>query len=528
MELKLENIDKIRRLVDKAPTFCVEELRDNTIRDPKWIAFGTGNIFRAYISRIAQDLLQKGEFDRGINVIEAMDNELVKMAYYPNDNLALSVTLKSDKNLTTELIASISEAVIMKDNMERVKELFRNKNLQIISYTITEKGYDIFDNEGNIKEAIKRDLEKDPIESGFLMLNSVGFLYERFKEKLPVTMLSLDNLSKNGDVLKRAILTLAKLYVDNGRYEKEFLDYLNDDKMLSFPWTMIDKITPGPDKNVKEYLEKLGFEDIGPYERAKGAPIAKFVNSEEAEYLAIEDKFTNGRPDFSKVGVYLVDKETVDKIETMKVTACLNPLHTTLAVYGCVLAYNRIYEEMKDEQLVELITRLAYDEALPVVENPGVIDPQAFVKEVIEVRFPNPFMPDAPQRIATDTSLKIPVRFGKTLQTYKNRKEDISKLRYIPLAIAGWLRYLLAVTDEGEEFVPSPDPNLEYLQNCLKDIKLGAFNISEGLKELLRNEKIFGINLEEIGLAEKIIAIFAELSEGKGSVRKTLIKYTTK
>ena len=78
MELKLENIDKIRRLVDKAPTFCVEELRDNTIRDPKWIAFGTGNIFRAYISRIAQDLLQKGEFDRGINVIEAMDNELVK------------------------------------------------------------------------------------------------------------------------------------------------------------------------------------------------------------------------------------------------------------------------------------------------------------------------------------------------------------------------------------------------------------------------------------------------------------------
>lgn len=64
----------------------------------------------------------------------------------------------------------------------------------------------------------------------------------------------------------------------------------------------------------------------------------------------------------------------MNKIETMKVTACLNPLHTTLAVYGCLLGYNRIYEEMKDKELVALIEGLAYKEAIKVVENPKVID----------------------------------------------------------------------------------------------------------------------------------------------------------
>ena len=52
---------------------------------------------------------------------------------------------------------------------------------------------------------------------------------------------------------------------------------------------------------------------------------------------------------------------------------------------------------------------------MPVVINPEIISPQKFVDEVLNVRIPNPFMPDTPQRIATDTSQKVGIRYGETI-----------------------------------------------------------------------------------------------------------------
>ena len=117
-----------------------------------------------------------------------------------------------------------------------------------------------------------------------------------------------------------------------------------------------------------------------------------------------------------------------------------------------VLGYDLICAEMKDEDIVALIKRLGYVEGLPVVVNPGILEPKAFIDEVVEQRLPNPFMPDAPQRIATDTSQKVGIRFGETIKSYVAEGRDLNTLVSIPLAIAGWLRYLLAVDDNGNAF----------------------------------------------------------------------------
>ena len=167
---------------------------------------------------------------------------------------------------------------------------------------------------------------------------------------------------------------------------------------------MIDKITPRPHKIVEEQLVKDGIEGMEPIVTSKNTFIAAFVNAERPQYLVIEDKFPNGRPALEKAGVYLTDRDTVNKTERMKVTTCLNPLHTAMSVYGCMLGYTLICDEMKDADIVALIKRLGYVEGLPVVVNPGILEPKAFIDEVVEQRLPNPFMPDAPQRIATDTS----------------------------------------------------------------------------------------------------------------------------
>ena len=129
---------------------------------------------------------------------------------------------------------------------------------------------------------------------------------------------------------------------------------------------------------------------------------------------------------------------------------CLNPLHTALAIYGCLLGYTLIADEMKNPLLKKMVEIIGYREGLPVVVDPGILDPKQFIDEVVTKRIPNPFMPDTPQRIATDTSQKLPIRFGETIKAYKESSRlSLEDLHIIPLVFAGWLRYLMAVDDQG-------------------------------------------------------------------------------
>ena len=95
---------------------------------------------------------------------------------------------------------------------------------------------------------------------------------------------------------------------------------------------MIDKITPRPADSVTRSLAADGFEDTDLIITSKNTYTAPFVNAEETQYLAVEDTFPAGRPALEKAGVMYADRETVDKIEKMKVCTCLNPLHTALAI----------------------------------------------------------------------------------------------------------------------------------------------------------------------------------------------------
>lgn len=524
MKLNLANLNEINQKVDKKVAYDVEKLREDSIRDPKWLAFGSGNIFRAYIARIGQDLVNEGFFDRGISVVETFDTEIIEKTYKPYDNLCLSVTLQKDGNFVTNLIGNLAESLTLND-LARIEEIFLNDNLQIVSFTITEKGYNLYAPNGEFMDVVKADLENDPEDSKHLMSIVTNLLNKRFeKNNKELTLLSLDNCSENGDKVRDSIMLIAKKWNEAGKVSDEFIDYLKE--KVSFPLSMIDKITPRPANEVKKYVEELGFEDMDIVVTSKNTHTAPFVNSEESEYLVIEDNFKNGRPDFTKAGVFLADRDTVNNVETMKVTTCLNPLHTVLATYGCVLGYETIADEMQDPELVKLIKKIGYDEGLKVVVNPGIIDPKDFIDEVINVRFPNKFMPDTPQRIATDTSQKIPVRFGQTIKGYiKDENLDVLDLKFIPLALAGYLRYLLGVNDEGETFELSSDPLMDYLKESLDGISLGNFKVTEGLRKLLRNEEIFAVNLEEVGLDKIVIDYFEELSQGPGSVRATLKKY---
>jgi fructuronate reductase len=512
----------------KLPEFDIEKIRENTLKAPIWLHFGAGNIFRAFPAALQQTLLNNGLSDKGIIVCESYDEEIIEKAYTPYDNLSLVVTLKADGSMDKKIVASIVHAITAKNNMEELTEIFTSPTLQIVSFTITEKGYSLTDSNGNYHQDILDDLQTTPLNPKTLMGIISYLCYKRYQaDKLPIALVSMDNCSHNGSKLYSAIKTFADTWAKDGLVDKDFSDYIANPKLVSFPWTMIDKITPRPSEQVKKILEEDGIKDTAIIRTNKNTYISSFVNAEEPQYLVIEDLFPNSRPPLEKAGVIFTDRQTVDKVEKMKVGTCLNPLHTILAVYGCLLGYTSISEEMKDTYLKTFIEKTAYEEGLPVVVDPVIIKPEDFITEVIDQRFPNPFVPDTPQRIACDTSQKIPVRFGETLKAYiASGKRDLSTLKYIPLFFAGWLRYLLGIDDEGNPFTPSPDPMLERLQSHVKNISLGDKGpFTEALKPILSDSNIFGMNLYEYNLASKVESVFAELVAGKGAVRKTLERY---
>lgn len=520
-----------QKLGIEVPGYDIAAVSENTKKAPVWVHFGVGNIFRIFIGGIADTLIEEGLSNQGIICAETFDYDIINKIYDPYDNLVLAVTLKADGSTSKKVLGSLSEAIPASSrdaaSWNRLKTVFTDAGLQMISFTVTEKGYALKGVDGEYLPFIKPDLENGPKGPVSAMAVVTALLYERYLNgAAPLAVVSMDNCSHNGEKLQSSVVTMAKEWLSRGLVEEGFIAYLEDEKKISFPWSMIDKITPRPSTEIADALEADGIEAMQPVITDKKTYIAPFVNAEGPQYLVIEDKFPNGRPALEKAGVYLTDRNTVNEVERMKVTTCLNPLHTALAVYGCTLGYTSIASEMQDPELTRLVNGIGPEEGMKVVCDPGILSPEAFVKEVIEQRLPNKFIPDAPQRIACDTSQKVGIRYGETIKSYVAKYGSAGDLQYVPLALAGWLRYLLGVDDNGNAMELSPDPMLATMQEALAGITLGnPDSIGDKLKPVLSNANIFGTDLYAAGIGEKIEGLLAEEIAGVGAVRATLKKY---
>ncbi len=527
----LQNTAEWEKAAVVLPAYDVPAMVEKTKRSPIWLHMGAGNIFRGFIAALQQGLLNQGLSDCGIIAADSFDDDIIDQIYAPFDQLTLNVTLHPDATTSTEIIASVAESLKANSQdpaqMGRLMEIFCAPSLQLVSFTITEKGYALCRADGALLPVVESDMRSGPEKPCHVMSIVAAGLYRRYQAgKFPLAVVSMDNCSHNGEKLRSSVMDIAQAWQRNGFVDAGFLSYLSEESLVAFPWSMIDKITPRPAKAVEEMLLQKGIEDMHPLITSKNTYIAPYVNAEKPQYLVIEDRFPNGRPPLEKAGVYLTDRDTVNKVERMKVTTCLNPLHTAMSVYGCLLGYTLICDEMKDADIVKLITRLGYQEGLPVVTDPLILSPHAFIDEVVKERLPNPFMPDAPQRIATDTSQKVGIRFGETIKSYLAEGRDLDSLTAIPLALAGWLRYLLAVDDQGNPMEVSSDPMKEELQKQLQDIVWNDPSTYHGqLKKILSNAAIFGLDLVQTSLSARIEAYFVEQLNGKGSVRVALRKH---
>ena len=511
------------------PDYDPAKLAEDTKKDPRWVHFGIGNIFRIFLGGAADALIRSGDLDRGITCAEAFDFEVADKIYAPHDNLTLAVTLHADGNRDLRVLGSLSEAVKADGpaGMARLREIFASPGLQMVSFTITEKGYALRDAAGRYFPHVLEDMRHGPdAVHGVIGILTALLLHRYEAGQLPLALVSMDNVSQNGEKLRQAVLETANNWVDNENAPCSFLRYLTDPEKITFPWTMIDKITPRPSPAVAESLAEAGIEDMDIVVTDRHTYIAPFVNAEGPQYLVVEDSFPNGRPPLEKAGIYMTDRETVNKSERMKVTVCLNPIHTALCTYGILLGYELFADAVRDPELDRLARLLGYGEGLPVVEDPGILSPRAFLDELMAERFPNPWLGDTCQRIAVDISQMTAIRFGENIRAYAEREGTAEGLVAVPLAIAGWLRYLLAADDQGRPYELSPDPMLPRLREQLAGVVPGDPDSLKGqLRPILSNTTLFGSDLYRAGLGEKIEGMVREQLAGPGAVRETLRRW---
>ena len=148
------------------PGYDYDAMVAKTYENPTWVHFGAGNIFRGFIAILQQKLLNMNKIDTGIVAVETYDSEIIDRVYAPYDNLSLLAIMNADGSLENKVVASIGEALVgdvsRKSDWDRLKEIFKKPSLQMVSFTITEKGYSLTNMAGEFFSEVLEDIENGP------------------------------------------------------------------------------------------------------------------------------------------------------------------------------------------------------------------------------------------------------------------------------------------------------------------------------------------------------------------------------
>lgn len=308
------------------PSYEVDDVRIQTARAPEWVHFGAGDIFRGFIGSLNQRLLEKGFTKTGIIACEPFDYEVIDRIYGEHDSLTLNVTLNSDGTMSREILAGIAEGVKADFSDEassaHLREIFRAPSLKMLSFMITEKGYQLRRTDGTLMPVVEADMKEGPAKPRHTMAIVASLLLERFNAgALPLAVVSMDDCSHNGEKLRMSVIEIVEAWTKAGFVPPTFRDYVTDETRVSFPWTMIDTVAPRPHSWVQESLEKDGIEGMAPIVTEKKTFIAAFVSNEQPQRLVIEDNFPNGRLPLEKAGVCFCDREAVKRIKKTEADA---------------------------------------------------------------------------------------------------------------------------------------------------------------------------------------------------------------
>jgi fructuronate reductase/mannitol 2-dehydrogenase len=396
---------------------------------PCVVHLGVGGFHRAHQAVYLDDLAGMGcdWGERGVGLLP-QDRQMAK-ALGPQQGLYTLVVRSADPD-RARVIGAMLDYLFAPEQPEAVLGALANASTRLVTMTITEGGYNVDETTGQFdaaNEAVQADLRQPSRPTTVF-----GYLVEALDRRRragipPFTLLSCDNVQGNGHVTQTALVSFARLRDDAlaGWIERH----------VAFPSSMVDRITPQTTDAERELVvQEFGIADRWP------------VVTEPFRQWVLEDIFSDGRPALEDVGVQMV--RDVLPYETMKLRL-LNASHSAMGYLGYLAGYRTVDAVMVDPLFRTFIKRQMREEVAPLLPPVPGIDLEAYQCTLIE-RFSNPKIADQLARICLDGSAKVP----KFLLPALHDALAAGRLhRCLTLALAGWLRYLGGVDDQGEKIV---------------------------------------------------------------------------
>ncbi|MDC7682719.1 mannitol dehydrogenase family protein [Asticcacaulis sp. BYS171W] len=378
------------------------------------VHFGPGAFHRAHQAAFV-DALLASDPRWGICGV-SLHSKGVRDALVPQDGLYTLAIL--DEKIEYQILGSMREVLVGPEDIEAVLERLTRPEVQIVTSTVTEKGYCLDPNwELDFNNAdIVHDLANPATPKSYIGYVAEGLRRRYAAGVAPFVLIPCDNLPKNGHRLKAAVVAfVAKL-------DAPLAQRIETD--LSCPCTMVDSITPATDDALRERVaEAIGVSDAWPIQR------------EAFTQWVVEEHVHQGGPDWASVGVILTDN--VPAYERAKLRL-LNGPHSTLAYAGLHKGIESVSEAMKDAELAELARDLMISDVVPLLEAPKGLDLVDYSEAILK-RFRNPAIKHLLAQIAWDGSQKIPIRLLSSLSEALEKGQDVSRFA-VPLA--AWARFI--------------------------------------------------------------------------------------
>jgi fructuronate reductase len=348
----------------------------------------------------------------------------------PQDGLYTLIIRGADRD-TFDVVGSVSAVHPAADHGAYLDYL-RRTEVVLVTITVTEAGY-LRGPDGRLdvnREVVRADLaalRKDPAAPVASLPAKLvaGLLARRAAGSGAITILSCDNLPHNGSVTEAVVVDLARAVDDS-------LPGWIDDH-VDFATSMVDRITPATTDDDRDLVAtSQGYQDASP------------VPTEPFSEWVISGRFPGGRPAWQDAGAQIVDD--VVPYEQRKLWL-LNGSHSLLAYAGSVRGHGSVDEAIADPECRGWVESF-WDEASPylTLSSESVAD---YRRALIE-RYSNPRIGYQLSQIATDGSVKLPVRILPTLLAERAAGR-------LPIgcatAVAAWVLHLRGIgapiKDEG-------------------------------------------------------------------------------
>ncbi|PUA28129.1 MAG: mannitol dehydrogenase [Cellvibrio sp. 79] len=438
---------------------------------PGIVHLGIGAFHRAHQAFYTEAVLNQFGGNWGI-IGSSLRSASVRDQLVPQDCLYTLVERSGDGE-KLQIIGAVTDTLVGPENPAALVATIAQPNIKIVSLTVTEKGYCHDPSTGNLNEThpdIIHDLQNldKPVSAiGFI----VAALKQRYENKQKAfTVLSCDNLPNNGEVLEKVVLQFAQ------KISPALADWIKTN--ATFPSTMIDRIVPATTDDDRRDIEaRLSIN--GESVRDEG-----MVVCEPFSQWVVEDKFADGRPEWEKVGVLLVnDVRVFEKIKLR----LLNGAHSTMAYTGYLSGFQYISEVMEQPAFVNLVKTYMAREAGETVAAPAGFDIEAY-KQQLRDRFSNKALKHRTWQIAMDGSQKLPQRL---LETLREQLAGNGNIDILCLGVAAWIRYVSGVDEQGKAIEVS-DPLAKELRAAC-DANQG--NPAGMVKAIVSIQKVFGTDL---------------------------------